>query len=67
MSFCFPSYAYVNDALVETAPKKVSEGPVVLQGKVSWAGFVDHYFMTSVVPLYRQSRDRNPAGFGETG
>jgi YidC/Oxa1 family membrane protein insertase len=43
--------SYVNGALVETAPKKLSEGPVVLQGKVSWTGFVDHYFMTSVVPV----------------
>ena len=42
--------AYVNEALVETAPKKLTEGPVVLQGKVSWTGFVDHYFMTSVIP-----------------
>lgn len=42
--------AYVNGALVETAPKNLADGPVVLQGKVSWSGFVDHYFMTSVVP-----------------
>jgi YidC/Oxa1 family membrane protein insertase len=42
--------AYVNGALVETKPKKLTEGPVVLQGKVSWTGFVDNYFMTSVVP-----------------
>lgn len=42
--------AYVNGALVETKPKKLTEGPVVLQGKVSWTGFVDNYFMTSVIP-----------------
>lgn len=42
--------AYVNGALVETKPKKLTEGPVVLQGKVSWTGYVDNYFMTSVVP-----------------
>jgi YidC/Oxa1 family membrane protein insertase len=29
----------------------LTEGPVVLQGKVSWTGFVDNYFMTSVVPV----------------
>jgi len=42
--------AYVNGALVETKPKKLTEGPVILQGKVSWTGFVDNYFMTSVIP-----------------
>jgi len=42
--------AYVNGALVETKPTKLTEGPVVLQGKVSWTGFVDNYFMTSVIP-----------------
>ena len=42
--------AYVNGALVETKAKKLTDGPVVLQGKVSWAGYVDNYFMTSVVP-----------------
>ncbi|WP_319586604.1 membrane protein insertase YidC [uncultured Desulfobulbus sp.] len=42
--------AYVNGALVETKPKTLAEKPVVLQGKVSWTGFVDNYFMTSVVP-----------------
>ena len=43
--------AYVNGELVETKPKNLTEGPVVLQGKVSWTGFVDNYFMTSVVPV----------------
>ena len=42
--------AFVNGELVETKPKKLTEGPVVLQGKVSWTGFVDSYFMTAVVP-----------------
>ena len=45
------SAAYVNGALVETKGKKLSEGPVVLQGKVSWVGFVDNYFMASAVPV----------------
>ena len=49
--------AYVNSELVETKEKKLTEGPVVLQGKVSWAGFVDNYFMTAVVP---------PAGSSQT-
>ncbi|MGE4559839.1 MAG: membrane protein insertase YidC [Desulfobulbus sp.] len=42
--------AFVNGELVETKAKKLSEGPIVLQGKVSWTGYVDNYFMTSVVP-----------------
>jgi len=48
--------AYVNGALVETKSKKLTEGPVVLQGKVSWTGFVDNYFMTSVVPVNGNAR-----------
>ncbi|MCL2789712.1 MAG: membrane protein insertase YidC [Desulfobulbus sp.] len=42
--------AFVNGALVETKMKKLAESPVTLQGKVSWTGFVDNYFMTAVVP-----------------
>ena len=42
--------AYINGELVETKPKKLVDGPIVLQGKVSWTGYVDNYFMTSVVP-----------------
>lgn len=43
--------AFVNGELVETKPKKLTDGPKVLQGKVSWTGYVDNYFMTVVVPL----------------
>lgn len=42
--------AYVNDALVETKADKLPEAPVVLSGKVRWTGYVDNYFMTTVVP-----------------
>lgn len=42
--------AYVNGELVETKPKKIAEGPIILQGDVSWSGYVDNYFMTSIVP-----------------
>ena len=42
--------AYINGELVETKPKKLTDGPVVLQGNISWTGYVDNYFMTSVVP-----------------
>lgn len=42
--------AYVNGELEEIKAKRLTDGPVVLQGQVSWAGYVDNYFMTSVVP-----------------
>lgn len=42
--------AYVNGELVETKPKNLVEKSVMLQGKISWTGFVDNYFMTTVVP-----------------
>jgi len=42
--------AYVNGKLVETKPKKLTEGPVILQGQVSWTGYVDNYFMAAVAP-----------------
>ena len=43
--------AYVNDKLVEIKPKKLAKGPKVLQGKVSWAGYEDNYFLDSIIPL----------------
>lgn len=42
--------SFANGELVETKPKDLSEGSVILQGAVSWTGFVDSYFMTSVAP-----------------
>ncbi len=42
--------AFVNGKLVETKIKKLADGPVSLQGDVSWAGFVDNYFMATVIP-----------------
>lgn len=42
--------AFVNNELVETKDKQLKAGPVVHQGKVSWAGFVDNYFMTAIIP-----------------
>ena len=43
--------AYVNDKLVEIKPKKLADGPKILQGKVSWAGYEDNYFLDSIIPL----------------
>ncbi len=48
--------AYVNGELVETKLKKLTEGPIVVQGDVSWTGYLDNYFMTSIVPKSEKSR-----------
>ncbi|MGI6656970.1 MAG: membrane protein insertase YidC [Desulfobulbus sp.] len=40
--------SYVNGDLVEVKSKKLQAGPVVQQGRISWTGYVDNYFMTSV-------------------
>ena len=48
--------AYINGELVETKLKKLSEGPIVVQGDVSWTGYVDNYFMTSIVPKSEKNR-----------
>ncbi|NOQ47313.1 MAG: membrane protein insertase YidC [Desulfobulbaceae bacterium] len=47
--FSGPS-VYINEKLEEIKTKKLADGPRVLQGKVSWAGYVDNYFICSVVP-----------------
>ena len=46
----FGPAAYVNGDLVETKGKDLTKGPVVLQGKVGWTGYMDSYFMTAVIP-----------------
>ena len=48
--------AYANDELIETKPKTLAEKPVVLQGKIGWAGYVDSYFMTAVIPSPGEAR-----------
>ncbi len=40
--------ASVNGDYVTTKPKKLTEGPVVLQGQVNWTGYVDNYFIAAV-------------------
>lgn len=46
----FGPVTYVNGELVQTKGKELNKGPVVLQGKVDWTGYMDSYFMTAVVP-----------------
>ena len=42
--------AYVNNELVEVKGKELGKGPVIKQGTVSWAGYTDSYFITTVMP-----------------
>lgn len=43
--------AFVNNELSQVKPKKLADGPDVLQGQVSWVGYGDRYFIKAVVPL----------------
>ena len=46
----------MNGELVETKGKELTKGPVVLQGKVDWTGYMDSYFMAAVVPVGGEAR-----------
>ncbi len=43
--------AFVDENLVEIKTKKLADGPQVLQGNVSWTGYMDNYFIKAVIPL----------------
>jgi YidC/Oxa1 family membrane protein insertase len=45
------SSAFVNNELFEVKPKKLADGPDVLQGQVGWVGYGDRYFIKTMVPL----------------
>ncbi len=47
--------AYVNEKLIEIKPKKLTDGPQVLQGNISWTGYEDNYFINAVIPLTKGS------------
>ncbi len=40
----------LNGELIQTKPKKLQDGPLSLSGGVTWTGFVDNYFMTTIIP-----------------
>ena len=42
--------AYVDGKLVQIKPKKLADGPRILQGDVRWAGYMDNYFIMAMVP-----------------
>ena len=48
--------AYVNNELQEIKGKKLTGGPMTLQGAVSWAAYEDNYFICAVIP------EQNSAG-----
>jgi len=41
---------YVNQQLKEIKPKELTQGPVLAQGEVGWAGHMDSYFMLTLLP-----------------
>lgn len=43
--------AYINNELFQIKPKRLADGPDVLQGQVDWVGYGDRYFIKAVVPL----------------
>jgi len=49
--------AYVDGKLVQIKEKKLADGPRVLTGAISWAGYMDNYFIMALIP---------PAGSGHT-
>ncbi len=42
--------AYINNELHEVKGKKLTAGPQVFQGTVSWMAYEDNYFITAVIP-----------------
>lgn len=42
--------AFVNNEREEIKGKELSKGPFIRQGTVSWAGYTDSYFITSIMP-----------------
>lgn len=47
--------AYIDGQLYEIKTKKLADGPQVLQGKVSWTGYEDNYFINAIIPLSQDS------------
>lgn len=48
--------AYVNNELQEIKGKKLTAGPLTMQGAVSWSAYEDNYFICAVIP------EQNTAG-----
>ncbi|WP_028581139.1 membrane protein insertase YidC [Desulfogranum japonicum] len=42
--------AFHNGELIQTKIKKLQDGPLTLPGGITWTGYVDHYFMTTIIP-----------------
>ncbi|HEB70900.1 MAG TPA: membrane protein insertase YidC [Desulfobulbus sp.] len=56
--------AYIDNKLVQVKPKKLVEGPKILQGQVSWTGYEDNYFINAVIPLTEGAHMVTIAGSG---
>lgn len=42
--------AYINNELQEIKGKKLTSGPITMQGAVSWSAYEDNYFICAVIP-----------------
>ena len=41
---------YANNELQEVKADKFAKGPITVQGKIDWAGYVGNYFMRTIIP-----------------
>lgn len=48
--------AYINDERIEVKGKELGKGPVIRQGTISWTGYADSYFITTIMPEFTDSQ-----------
>ncbi len=58
--------AYVNSELQEVKGKKLTGGPLTLQGTVSWSAYEDNYFICAVIPEQNNGRMVTMSATGDT-
>jgi len=58
--------AYVNGELNEVKGKKLTGGPLAIQGAVSWSAYEDNYFMCAVIPEHNSASLVTMSAAGDT-
>lgn len=58
--------AFINGELSEVKGKKLTKGPQMFQGKVSWAAYEDNYFISAVMPDGEGNRTVQMNAMGDT-
>ncbi len=58
--------AFVNGELSEVKGKKLTQGPQIFQGAVSWAAYEDNYFICAVIPMGDLNRSVQMSAVDET-